>query len=68
MSGDLSGNIDPDLARLGRTRNVRLAVPHFNGLGALLRHSELMPPYRTTPVRRWRPAAGCGSKTSTPIQ
>jgi LysR family transcriptional activator of mexEF-oprN operon len=42
MSGDLCGNIDQDLARLGRCRKVALAVPHFVGLGALLRGSDLI--------------------------
>ncbi|KTC08168.1 LysR family transcriptional regulator [Pseudomonas marginalis ICMP 11289] len=32
FSGDLSGNIDLDLARVGRARKVVLAVPQFNGL------------------------------------
>ncbi len=33
FSGDLSGNIDLDLARIGRTRKVVLAVPQFSGCG-----------------------------------
>ncbi len=32
FSGDLSGNIDLDLARIGRARRVVLAVPQFSGL------------------------------------
>lgn len=40
FSGDLCGNIDQDLARIGRTRRVALAVPQFNGLRALLANSE----------------------------
>ena len=36
FSGDLSGNIDLDLARIGRARRVVLAVPQFSGLRALL--------------------------------
>ena len=42
MSGDLCGNIDQDLARLERSRKIALAVPHFNGLGALLRNSDMI--------------------------
>ncbi|WP_434136375.1 LysR family transcriptional regulator (plasmid) [Pseudomonas luteola] len=42
MSGDLCGNIDKDLARLGRTRQVALGVPHFNGLNAILANSDLL--------------------------
>lgn len=42
FSGDLSGNIDLDLARVGRTRKVVLAVPQFNGLRALLAGSEMI--------------------------
>lgn len=42
MSGDLCGKIDQDLALYGRTRKVALAVPHFVGLGALIRGSNLI--------------------------
>ncbi|WP_109513021.1 LysR substrate-binding domain-containing protein [Pseudomonas ovata] len=42
FSGDLSGNIDLDLARVGRSRKVVLAVPQFNGLRALLAGSEMI--------------------------
>lgn len=42
ISGDLSGNIDDDLARHARCRRVSLAVPHFSGLGALIRNSDLI--------------------------
>ncbi|CAN7553808.1 LysR family transcriptional regulator [Aquipseudomonas alcaligenes] len=42
FSGDLCGNIDQDLARIGRSRRVTLAVPQFNGLRALLANSELI--------------------------
>jgi LysR family transcriptional activator of mexEF-oprN operon len=42
FSGDLSGNIDLDLARIGRTRKVVLAVPQFSGLRALLAGTELI--------------------------
>ena len=42
FSGDLSGNIDLDLAKVGRARKVELAVPQFNGLRALLAGTELI--------------------------
>lgn len=42
FSGDLSGNIDMDLARVGRARRVVLGVPQFHGLRALLKNSELI--------------------------
>jgi LysR family transcriptional activator of mexEF-oprN operon len=42
FSGDLNGNIDRDFARIGRSRNVVLAVPQFNGLRALLADSEVI--------------------------
>ncbi len=42
FSGDLSGNIDLDLARIGRTRRVVLAVPQFSGLRALLKGTDLI--------------------------
>jgi LysR family transcriptional activator of mexEF-oprN operon len=42
FSGDLCGNIDQDLARIGRSRRVVLAVPQFNGLRALLANSEVI--------------------------
>lgn len=42
MSGDLTGNIDQDLARCGRRRSVAMAVPHFNALGPLIRDSALI--------------------------
>lgn len=42
FSGDLSGNIDLDLARVGRCRKVVLAVPQFSGLRALLKGTELI--------------------------
>lgn len=42
FSGDLSGNIDLDLARVGRTRKVVLAVPQFSGLRALLKGTDLI--------------------------
>ncbi|QKZ05252.1 MULTISPECIES: LysR family transcriptional regulator [Pseudomonas] len=42
FSGDLSGNIDLDLAKVGRTRRVVLGVPQFHGLRALLKGSDLI--------------------------
>jgi LysR family transcriptional activator of mexEF-oprN operon len=42
FSGDLNGNIDRDFARIGRSRNVVLAVPQFNGLRSLLAGSEIL--------------------------
>jgi len=42
FSGDMSGNIDMDLARIGRCRKVVLAVPQFGSLRALLRNTELI--------------------------
>ncbi len=42
FSGDMSGNIDLDLARIGRSRKVVLAVPQFGSLRALLRNTELI--------------------------
>jgi LysR family transcriptional regulator, mexEF-oprN operon transcriptional activator len=42
FSGDLSGNIDLDLARVGRCRKVVLAVPQFSGLRALLKGTDLI--------------------------
>lgn len=42
FSGDLSGNIDLDLARIGRARRVVLAVPQFSGLRALLAGTQII--------------------------
>ncbi|MFK3775984.1 LysR family transcriptional regulator [Pseudomonas sp. NPDC089406] len=42
FSGDMSGNIDLDLARIGRCRKVVLAVPQFGSLRALLRNTEMI--------------------------
>ncbi|HVI88613.1 MAG TPA: LysR substrate-binding domain-containing protein [Dongiaceae bacterium] len=42
FAGDLSGYIDEELARLGRTRQVVLAVPQFNGLGTLMAGTDLL--------------------------
>lgn len=42
FSGDLSGNLDNDLAKLGRSRRVVLAVPQFSGLRSILAGTELL--------------------------
>jgi len=42
FSGDLSGAIDNDLARIGRSRRVVLAVPQFAGLRALLAGTDML--------------------------
>ncbi|MDD0996987.1 LysR family transcriptional regulator [Pseudomonas sp. TNT2022 ID1044] len=42
FSGDLSGAIDNDLARIGRSRRVVLAVPQFSGLRALLAGTDML--------------------------
>jgi LysR family transcriptional activator of mexEF-oprN operon len=42
FSGDLSGNIDLDLAKIGRNRRVVLGVPQFSGLRALLAGTEMI--------------------------
>lgn len=42
FSGDLSGNIDNDLSRMGRCRKVVLAVPQFGSLRALLRNTDMI--------------------------
>ncbi len=42
FAGDLNGFIDEELAALGRTRKVVLAVPQFNGLGTLLAETDLV--------------------------
>ncbi|OWJ96286.1 LysR family transcriptional regulator [Pseudomonas sp. A46] len=42
FSGDLCGNIDLDLQRVGRTRNVMVAVPQFSSLRAVLPRTELI--------------------------
>ncbi|MCY1378745.1 hypothetical protein D9M69_664060 [compost metagenome] len=42
FSGDLCGNIDNDLARLGRSRRVVLAVPQFSGLRSILAGTEML--------------------------
>ncbi|GLZ88508.1 LysR family transcriptional regulator [Metapseudomonas resinovorans] len=42
FAGDLGGFVDEDLAKLGKTRKVVLAVPQFNGLGTLLAGTDLV--------------------------
>jgi LysR family transcriptional activator of mexEF-oprN operon len=42
FSGNLSGNIDNDLASIGHCRKVVLAVPQFGSLRALLRNTEMI--------------------------
>jgi LysR family transcriptional activator of mexEF-oprN operon len=42
FSGDLTGAIDNDLARIGRSRRVVLAVPQFAGLRALLAGTDML--------------------------
>ncbi|MGE8497525.1 MAG: LysR substrate-binding domain-containing protein [Pseudomonas sp.] len=42
FSGDLTGNIDNDLARVGRSRRVVLAVPQFSGLRSILAGTEML--------------------------
>jgi LysR family transcriptional activator of mexEF-oprN operon len=42
FSGDLTGAIDTDLARIGRSRRVMLAVPQFSGLRSLLAGTEML--------------------------
>ncbi|WP_263145784.1 LysR family transcriptional regulator [Pseudomonas sp. RIT-PI-AD] len=42
FAGDLNGFIDEELAQLGRSRKVVLAVPQFNGLGTLLAGTDLV--------------------------
>ncbi len=42
FAGDLNGFIDDELAKIGRTRKVVLAVPQFNGLGTLLAGTDLV--------------------------
>ncbi|CAN7451965.1 LysR family transcriptional regulator [Pseudomonas solani] len=41
-AGDLSGFVDEELEKLGRKRRVVLAVPQFNGLGALLAGTDIV--------------------------
>jgi hypothetical protein len=42
FSGDLTGAIDTDLARIGCSRRVVLAVPQFAGLRALLAGTDML--------------------------
>jgi LysR family transcriptional activator of mexEF-oprN operon len=42
FAGDLGGFVDEELAKVGRTRRVVLAVPQFNGLGTLLAGTDLV--------------------------
>ena len=42
FSGDLSGNIDNDLAKVGGSRQVMLAVPQFSGLRCILPGTEIL--------------------------
>ncbi|MCY1281160.1 Nodulation protein D 2 [compost metagenome] len=42
FAGDLGGFVDEELAKVGRSRRVVLAVPQFNGLGTLLAGTDLV--------------------------
>ncbi|MDY1046023.1 LysR family transcriptional regulator [Pseudomonas coleopterorum] len=42
FAGDLSGFIDEELKKHGRTRHVVLAVPQFNGLSTLLAGTDIV--------------------------
>ncbi|MGF6693815.1 LysR family transcriptional activator of mexEF-oprN operon [Metapseudomonas resinovorans] len=42
FAGDLGGFVDEELAKVGKTRKVVLAVPQFNGLGTLLAGTDLV--------------------------
>ena len=64
FSGDLSGNIDLDLAKLGRSRRVVLGVPQFSGLRALLAGTEMIatvPDYAACAL-----VEGCGLRAEDP--
>lgn len=64
FSGDLSGNIDLDLAKVGRTRSVVVAVPQFSSLRALLAGTELIatvPDYAASAL-----VEGCGLRAEDP--
>jgi LysR family transcriptional activator of mexEF-oprN operon len=64
FSGDLSGNIDLDLAKVGRTRRVVLGVPQFSGLRALLAGTEMIatvPDYAACAL-----VEGCGLRAEDP--
>ena len=64
FSGDLSGKIDLDLAKVGRTRRVVLGVPQFSGLRALLAGTEMIatvPDYAACAL-----VEGCGLRAEDP--
>ena len=64
FSGDLSGNIDLDLAKVGRCRKVVLGVPQFSGLRALLAGTEMIatvPDYAACAL-----VEGCGLRAEDP--
>jgi LysR family transcriptional activator of mexEF-oprN operon len=64
FSGDLSGNIDLDLAKVGRSRRVVLGVPQFSGLRALLAGTEMIatvPDYAACAL-----VEGCGLRAEDP--
>ena len=64
FSGDLSGNIDLDLAKVGRARRVVLGVPQFSGLRALLVSTEMIatvPDYAACAL-----VQGCGLRAEDP--
>ncbi|MES2818269.1 MAG: LysR family transcriptional regulator [Pseudomonadota bacterium] len=42
FAGDLGGFIDDELAKIGKSRKVVLAVPQFNGLGSLLAGTDII--------------------------
>jgi LysR family transcriptional regulator, mexEF-oprN operon transcriptional activator len=42
FAGDLGGFIDRELEKIGRRRRVVLALPQFNGLGALLSGTDIV--------------------------
>lgn len=42
FAGDLNGYVDNELAKIGRSRKVVLAVPQFNGLGSLLAGTDIL--------------------------
>ncbi|MDY0873667.1 LysR family transcriptional regulator [Dongia rigui] len=42
FAGDLNGYVDNELAKVGRSRQVVLAVPQFNGLGTLLAGTDIL--------------------------
>ncbi|NWL77228.1 LysR family transcriptional regulator [Pseudomonas taiwanensis] len=64
FSGDLTGNIDNDLARVGRSRRVVLAVPQFSGLRSILAGTEMLatvPDYAADAL-----IEGCGLRADEP--